>query len=79
VLAAYVALALLRLIGLFTNLFFFQRWDSALVSPAGAETGFTRFPVVERGEGRRLVGMVALRDLLEARVRNLEPSAGASA
>ena len=37
-----------------------------------AETGFTRFPVVERGEGRRLVGMVALRDLLEARVRNLE-------
>jgi len=37
-----------------------------------AETGFTRFPVVERGEGRRLVGMVSLRDLLEARVRNLE-------
>ena len=31
VLSAYVALALLRLIGLFTNLFFFQRWDTALV------------------------------------------------
>ena len=39
VLAAYVALALLRLIGLFTNLFFFQRWDSALVSPAGNTLG----------------------------------------
>src|SRR5207247_1580031 len=39
VLAAYVALALLRLIGLFTNLFFFQRWDSALVSPAGSTLG----------------------------------------
>ena len=26
VLASYVALALLRMIGLFTNLFFFQRW-----------------------------------------------------
>jgi len=37
-----------------------------------AETGLTRFPVVERGDGRRLVGMVVLRDLLEARMRNLE-------
>src|SRR3954469_24566721 len=33
-LSAFVALALLRLIGLFTNLFFYQRWDFALVSPA---------------------------------------------
>ena len=33
--SAFVALGLLRLIGLFTNLFFFQRWDTALVSPAG--------------------------------------------
>ncbi|MGI8916561.1 MAG: hypothetical protein ACR2JY_22780 [Chloroflexota bacterium] len=32
--SAFVALALLRLIGLFTNLFFFQRWDTTLVSPA---------------------------------------------
>ena len=39
VLGAYVALALLRLIGLFTNLFFYQRWDVALVSPAGNQLG----------------------------------------
>ena len=32
--ASVVALALLRLIGLFTNLFFYQRWSTALVSPA---------------------------------------------
>ena len=38
-LSAYVALALLRLIGLFTNLFFFQRWDFALVPPAGNRLG----------------------------------------
>ena len=37
-----------------------------------AETGLTRFPVVERGEARRLIGMVALSDLLQARVRSLE-------
>jgi CBS domain-containing protein len=37
-----------------------------------AETGLTRFPVVERTDRRRLVGMVALTDLLEGRVRNLE-------
>src|SRR5579885_409647 len=33
VLSAFVALVLLRLIGLFTNLFFFQRWGFDLVSP----------------------------------------------
>jgi hypothetical protein len=32
--AAWVALALPRLIGLATNLFYYQRWSSALVSPA---------------------------------------------
>jgi hypothetical protein len=36
---AFVALALLRLIGLFTNLFFFGRWSTALVSPAGNHLG----------------------------------------
>jgi chloride channel protein, CIC family len=35
-----VALALLRLIGLFTNLFFYQRVSSALVSPAGNTLGW---------------------------------------
>jgi CIC family chloride channel protein len=37
--SAWVALALLRLIGFFTNLFFFGRLDSALVSPAGNRLG----------------------------------------
>ncbi|MFY9904122.1 MAG: chloride channel protein [Terriglobales bacterium] len=36
---AFVALALLRLIGLFTNLFYFGRWNTALVSPAGNHLG----------------------------------------
>jgi CBS domain-containing protein len=36
-----------------------------------AETGLTRFPVVDR-ERRRLVGMIALRDLLKARALNLD-------
>lgn len=34
-----------------------------------AETGFTRLPVVDREN--RLAGMVSLRDLLIARVRNV--------
>jgi len=38
--SAYIALLLLRLIGLFTNLLFFQRWDTALVSPTGNHLGF---------------------------------------
>src|SRR5690606_3524607 len=33
--SAVVALILLRLIGLFTNLFFYGRWGTDLVSPAG--------------------------------------------
>jgi H+/Cl- antiporter ClcA len=37
-----------------------------------AGTGLTRFPVVERGRHGRLVGMIALTDLLVARTRNLE-------
>ncbi len=37
-----------------------------------AETGLTRFPVVERGNGRKLVGIIALSDLLRARARSLE-------
>ncbi|HBZ69505.1 MAG TPA: chloride channel protein [Deltaproteobacteria bacterium] len=37
-----------------------------------AETSLTRFPVVERSDSRRVVGMIGLFDLLEARVRNLE-------
>jgi CBS domain-containing protein len=37
-----------------------------------AETGLTRFPVVDPGEGGKLVGMVSLTDLLRARTRSLE-------
>jgi CBS domain-containing protein len=37
-----------------------------------AETGITRFPVVETNGRPRLVGMIALQDLLQARVRNLQ-------
>jgi chloride channel protein, CIC family len=37
-----------------------------------AETGYTRLPVVERSDPRKLVGMISLNDLLKARVRSLE-------
>jgi H+/Cl- antiporter ClcA/CBS domain-containing protein len=36
-----------------------------------AETGLTRFPVVDRGADRKLVGVIGLQDLLSARTRNL--------
>jgi CBS domain-containing protein len=36
------------------------------------ESGFTRLPVVDRGDEKRLRGMVSLEDLLRARSRNLE-------
>jgi H+/Cl- antiporter ClcA/predicted transcriptional regulator len=37
-----------------------------------AESGFTRFPVLDPHSGQRIVGMVSLNDLLRARTRNLE-------
>jgi chloride channel protein, CIC family len=37
-----------------------------------AETGVTRMPVVERAAPTQLAGMIALRDLLRARVRSLQ-------
>src|SRR5207245_6185901 len=39
VLASFVALALLRLIGFFTNLFYYGRWSTALISPASNHLG----------------------------------------
>jgi H+/Cl- antiporter ClcA len=36
-----------------------------------AETGYTRMPVVDSGEERRIIGMVSLDDLLHARARSL--------
>jgi CBS domain containing-hemolysin-like protein len=37
-----------------------------------AETGLTRFPVVDRAQGARLLGMISLKDLLKARALNLD-------
>ena len=47
--SAYVALGLLKLIGLFTNLFFFGRWSTALVSPAGNHLGWLEILVPVAG------------------------------
>jgi len=59
-LSAFVALALLRLIGLFTNLFFFHRWSTALSSPVGNTLGALVIivPVV----GALIVGLMARYD-----------------
>jgi CBS domain-containing protein len=37
-----------------------------------AETGLTRFPVIEQKDKKILVGMVSLADLLRARTRSIE-------
>ena len=57
VFAAFVAWALLKLIGFFTNLFFFQRIDTSLVSPAGHHLGpyVVLVPVV----GALIIGFMA--------------------
>ena len=55
--SAFVALILLRLIGLFTNLFFFQRWDTALVSPAGNTLGV--FEILVPVVGAIIIGFMA--------------------
>jgi H+/Cl- antiporter ClcA len=54
---ACIAWALLRLIGLFTNLFFFGRWSTALVSPAGNHLGAweVAVPVL----GALIIGLMA--------------------
>jgi H+/Cl- antiporter ClcA len=57
VLSAFVALGLLRLIGLFTNLFFFQRWNTALTSPARNHLGVLEI-LVPVG-GAMVVGLMA--------------------
>ena len=57
VLSAFVALALLELIALFTNLFFFQRWSTAGASPAGHHLGLfvIGIPVL----GGLIIGLIA--------------------
>lgn len=57
VLGAYLALALLRLIGLCTNLFYFQRWSSELVSPADNTLG--PVAVLVPVAGGLLIGLLA--------------------
>ena len=54
---AYVALVLLRLIGLFTNLFYYQRWSFAFVSPAHHHLGYwaVLVPII----GGLIVGVMA--------------------
>ena len=54
---AFVALALLRLIGLFTNLFYFGRWSTAMVSPAGNHLGY--FSVLVPVVGALIIGFMA--------------------
>ncbi len=54
---AVLALVLLRLIGLFTNVFYFGRWDDTLVSPAGNHLGV--FAVLVPVFGSLIVGLMA--------------------
>ena len=56
-LAAVVALALSRLIGLFTNLFYFQRWSTELVSPAGNTLG--AWAILVPVAGALVIGLMA--------------------
>jgi chloride channel protein, CIC family len=55
--AAYVAWFLLKLIGLFTNLFYYQRINTALSSPAGNHLGI--YAVLVPVIGSLIVGMMA--------------------
>jgi chloride channel protein, CIC family len=54
---AFVALVLLRLIGLFTNLFYFGRWNTALVSPAGNHLGW--YSILVPIGGAFIIGIMA--------------------
>jgi chloride channel protein, CIC family len=56
-LCAFVALALLRLIGLFTNLFYFGRWGTAMVSPVGNHLGY--YSVLVPVGGALIIGVMA--------------------
>jgi CIC family chloride channel protein len=56
-LCAFVALALLRLIGLFTNLFYFGRWSAEMVSPAGNHLGY--WSVLVPIGGALIIGVMA--------------------
>ena len=57
VISGFVALALLELIGLFTNLFFFQRWSTTMASPGDHQLGWlvVLVPVL----GGLVIGLIA--------------------
>ncbi|HEY7059485.1 MAG TPA: chloride channel protein, partial [Vicinamibacterales bacterium] len=55
--SAYVAKGLLALIGIFTNLFFFQRWDTTLVAPVGHHLG--PFVIIVPVIGALIIGFMA--------------------
>lgn len=55
--SSFVALALLKLIGIFTNLFYFQRWSTELVSPAGNHLGWAA--VLVPVAGALVIGLMA--------------------
>jgi H+/Cl- antiporter ClcA len=57
VVAAFVALALQKLIGLFTHLFFFQTADTELVTPAGHHLGYA--VVLVPIAGTLIIGLMA--------------------
>ncbi len=57
IIGAFVALVLLKLIGLFTNLFYFQRWSTQLVSPAGNHLGW--IAVLVPVAGALVIGVMA--------------------
>jgi CIC family chloride channel protein len=57
VVCAFVALVLLRLIGLFTNLFYFGRWSTAMVSPVGNHLGV--YSVLVPVAGALIIGVMA--------------------
>jgi len=57
VICAFVALALLRLIGLFTNIFYYGHWGTALVSPAGNHLGW--YSVLIPVGGAFIIGIMA--------------------
>src|SRR4029078_7936405 len=54
---AWVALALLKLIGFFTTLFFYQRLDTSLISPAGHHLG--AFVILVPVIGALVIGVMA--------------------
>ncbi len=55
--SSFVALGLLNLIGLFTNLFYFQRWRTDLVTPAANHLGW--WAVLAPAGGALIVGLMA--------------------